>query len=122
MENQLKVSITTPSLILFLKIIKRMGLKVDDIAIKLTELMEDKETVDTDLKQEEMGLWLVNVLFEGIDKAEDLIYEFLGKIFCMEIEEAMELDFFKEVLPSIKGYDGWGYFLENAFTLGSSAK
>lgn len=134
MKNNLKVKITTPSLILFIKLLKAMGVSIPVIAEKLQELsgtmqkvndVDDElniESVELENRQEQLGMFLVELLFDGVDKAEDLTYKFLSKIFFMSEEEVQELDFFMEVLPAIKTYEGWGNFLDNAFNLETSKK
>lgn len=113
MENKIKIKVPTPSIITFLKILKKLGIKISDIVngFKSTEEINKK---NLEQKQEEFGFMLFDIIVSGLDTCEDLVEKFVCEVAGLSETQYKETDFFLELLPAFKSYKGWTAFFEGA--------
>lgn len=99
MNKNLKVKIKLKSVFLFVDILKKMDIDLNDL-----HMLGDN-------KEEKLGKQLVKILIDGLDKAELEVYLFLSNILNVSETEIEEIDVFDELLPALKSYTGWQSFM-----------
>lgn len=103
--EKLEVKITVKALFSFIAIMKK-------IEFDYKGFLKDLDNKGIN-KQEDAGLELFSVLFNGIDKAENEVYVFLGIILDIDTDIVKELDLFTDIAVPLKEYKGWKVFFTN---------
>jgi hypothetical protein len=114
-----------PSIITFLNMLKKCGVKLSELMATVVEGNNDLADLSDDEigeRQKEFGIQMFGQLLDGLTNAEEYAYKFISQIFNMKIEDSNQLDIFEEILPALKEYEGWKAFIKSAVSLEKTLK